>query len=183
MSGEGRIRTADTTIFSRVLYQLSYLASGRNRIGGALGGSGGLGCGGEQAFSSGAVGYVAAVGMEPEPITLAQAVRRAVEACEDSTVGHEGLGRLLERFEDADEPITAVQDLELRLADGNEEADPELEDPAVSVAIATVLYLAYRRDMIDAEDEDLLRLAARAEWSGNPPEAVDAWLAARGVEA
>ena len=28
MSGEGGIRTRDTTIFSRVLYQLSYLASG-----------------------------------------------------------------------------------------------------------------------------------------------------------
>jgi hypothetical protein len=26
--GEGRIRTGDTTIFSRVLYQLSYLAWG-----------------------------------------------------------------------------------------------------------------------------------------------------------
>jgi hypothetical protein len=26
MDGEGRNRTADTTIFSRVLYQLSYLA-------------------------------------------------------------------------------------------------------------------------------------------------------------
>jgi hypothetical protein len=28
MSGEGQNRTADTTIFSRVLYQLSYLARG-----------------------------------------------------------------------------------------------------------------------------------------------------------
>jgi hypothetical protein len=28
MYGEGGIRTRDTTIFSRVLYQLSYLASG-----------------------------------------------------------------------------------------------------------------------------------------------------------
>jgi hypothetical protein len=28
-SGEGRIRTGDTTIFSRVLYQLSYLAWAR----------------------------------------------------------------------------------------------------------------------------------------------------------
>lgn len=26
-NGEGRIRTGDTTIFSRVLYQLSYLAA------------------------------------------------------------------------------------------------------------------------------------------------------------
>ena len=30
-SGEGGIRTRDTTIFSRVLYQLSYLASARER--------------------------------------------------------------------------------------------------------------------------------------------------------
>jgi hypothetical protein len=28
MDGEGQNRTADTTIFSRVLYQLSYLARG-----------------------------------------------------------------------------------------------------------------------------------------------------------
>jgi hypothetical protein len=27
--GEGRNRTGDTTVFSRVLYQLSYLAAGR----------------------------------------------------------------------------------------------------------------------------------------------------------
>jgi hypothetical protein len=31
-SGEGRIRTGDTTIFSRVLYQLSYLASAREPL-------------------------------------------------------------------------------------------------------------------------------------------------------
>ena len=29
LNGEGRNRTGDTTIFSRVLYQLSYLAEGR----------------------------------------------------------------------------------------------------------------------------------------------------------
>jgi hypothetical protein len=32
MSGQGRIRTGDTTIFSRVLYQLSYLAWQRKRL-------------------------------------------------------------------------------------------------------------------------------------------------------
>jgi hypothetical protein len=31
--GEGGIRTRDTTIFSRVLYQLSYLAAAGNRSG------------------------------------------------------------------------------------------------------------------------------------------------------
>jgi len=30
--GEGQNRTADTTIFSRMLYQLSYLATVRNRV-------------------------------------------------------------------------------------------------------------------------------------------------------
>ena len=30
--GQGRIRTGDTTIFSRVLYQLSYLAWGAERL-------------------------------------------------------------------------------------------------------------------------------------------------------
>ena len=30
MSGEGRDRTGDTTVFSRVLYQLSYLAAERS---------------------------------------------------------------------------------------------------------------------------------------------------------
>jgi hypothetical protein len=33
--GEGRNRTGDTTIFSRVLYQLSYLAAPRNGSHGA----------------------------------------------------------------------------------------------------------------------------------------------------
>jgi hypothetical protein len=33
LSGEGGIRTRDTTIFSRVLYQLSYLAAAGNRSG------------------------------------------------------------------------------------------------------------------------------------------------------
>ena len=33
-NGEGRNRTGDTTIFSRVLYQLSYLAAGADGSGG-----------------------------------------------------------------------------------------------------------------------------------------------------
>ena len=35
-NGEGRNRTGDTTIFSRVLYQLSYLAVAEARSGPAL---------------------------------------------------------------------------------------------------------------------------------------------------
>jgi hypothetical protein len=44
-----------------------------------------------------------------------------------------------------------------------------------------VLYLAHRRDQIDDDDEDILALAARAEWQGNPPAQVQDWLADRGV--
>jgi hypothetical protein len=108
-------------------------------------------------------------------------VCRAVEACDPS--GEDAvLGDLLLRFEDADEPVTAVGDLEALLADAAGETDPEVEDPAVSMTVATVLYLAHRRDMLDGDDEDVLRLAARAEWRGDPPSSVLAWLADRGVQ-
>ncbi|MBA2261585.1 MAG: hypothetical protein H0W03_02830 [Solirubrobacterales bacterium] len=116
---------------------------------------------------------------EPEPLTLSAVVRRAAEVVdpegEDSAVG------ALERhFEDDDQPITAIDTLELRLATAAEEVD--VEDPAVSMAVATVLYLAHRRDEFDAPAEDVLRLAARAEWKADPPDAVATWLTARGVE-
>ena len=45
-----------------------------------------------------------------------------------------------------------------------------------------MLYLGHRPDQIDDDEEDLLRLAARAEFDGNPPERVTAWLRERGVE-
>jgi len=118
---------------------------------------------------------------EPQPVSLADVVRRAVEACDPS--GEDAvLGELLVRFEDADQPVTAVEDLESLLADAATDTDPEVEDPAVSMTIATVLYLAHRRDMLEGDDGDVLRLAARAEWRGDPPAVVLAWLADRGVE-
>lgn len=118
---------------------------------------------------------------EPEPVTVAALMRRAVEACDPS--GEDAaLGDLLVRFEDADQPVTAVDDLESLLADAATETDPEIDDPAISMAVATALYLAHRRDMLDGDDEDVLRLAARAEWRGDPPAAVLAWLGDRGVE-
>lgn len=122
------------------------------------------------------------MGTEPQPPSVADVVRRAVEAV-DPAAEDAALGELLERFEDADEPVTAVEELESLLADAAVEIDPEIDDPAVSMALATALYLAHRRDMLAGEDEDVLRLAARAEWRGDPPSPVRAWLADRGVEA
>ena len=91
------------------------------------------------------------------------------------------LGELLEQFEDSDEPVTAVENLEERLAIAIEGADLELEDPAVAMASAVILYLAHRRDELHDQPEKILRLAARAEWQGDPPEMVVEWLEDRGV--
>jgi hypothetical protein len=118
---------------------------------------------------------------EPPPITLFEIARRAVEVA-DPTNADERLGDLLAQFEDADEPVTAIENLEERVAIAVEGVDVEIDDPAVSMAAATILYLARRRDELRDEPRKILRLAARAEWKGDPPEAVRDWLADRGVE-
>jgi len=118
---------------------------------------------------------------EPQPITLFEIAKRAVEVA-DPADADERLGELLEQFEDADEPVTAIENLEERVAIAVEGVDVEIDDPAVSMAAATILYLARRRDELRAEPSKILRLAARAEWKGDPPEAVRDWLADRGVE-
>jgi hypothetical protein len=118
---------------------------------------------------------------EPQPITLFDVAKRAVEVA-DPDDRDANLGDLLEQFEDADEPVTAIQNLDERVALAVEGVDVEIDDPAVSIAAATILYLAHRRDELRADPEHILRLAARAEWKGDPPEAVVDWLADRGVE-
>jgi hypothetical protein len=118
---------------------------------------------------------------EPRPVSLADVVRRAVEICDPEDTDAD-LGDLLVRFEDADEPVRSIGNLEERLADAEGDVDPELRNPAVSMAIATVLYLAHRRDEMDDDPDDILRLAARAEWKGHPPRVVADWLAERGIE-
>lgn len=118
---------------------------------------------------------------EPQPITLFEVAKRAVEIC-DPDDRDQRLGDLLVQFEDADEPVTAVQNLEERVAIAAEGVDVEIGDPAVSMAAATILYLAHRRDELHDHPDKILRLSARAEWKGDPPAAVVAWLADRGVE-
>ena len=112
---------------------------------------------------------------------MAELVRRAVEVC-DPEDREPALGRLEEQLEDDDEPVTAVENLEERLAIAAEGADYEIEDPAVSVATALV-YLAAKRGRGDdvREPRELMRLAVRAQWRGDPPEAIVEWLGDRGV--
>lgn len=119
---------------------------------------------------------------EPEPVTLSEVVRRAVQVVDPT--GSEGLDDLLERFEDADEPLssgladTAAQ----RIAEETGALDPQEEDGAVQMARAVATYLAYRRDEVGEEPGALLELATRAEYNGNPPAIVRSWLAEQGIE-
>ncbi len=117
---------------------------------------------------------------EPQPPTLAEVVHRAVEVCEDSASS--GLDELLERFEDADEPITAVTDLEGRLRDQLGPVEFDEDDGALTMARAVIVYLGHRRDELDGDPIELLRLAVRAEFDGHPPPHVERWLSQRGIQ-
>src|SRR3954471_18286540 len=114
--------------------------------------------------------------------SLADVVRRAVEVCDPSDEDAD-LGDFVDAFEDDDAPVTAVADVETRVWEAvGRKIDPQPVNPAVTMAAATAVYLAFRRDEVDDDADDILRLAARAEWKGNPPVDVRAWLEERGVE-
>ena len=118
---------------------------------------------------------------DPDPITVAEVVRRAVEICDPADEDAD-LGDFEVFFEDDDEPIGAALNLEQRPAVAEEGVDVMLEKPAGMMATAVALYLAHRPDEMAGDPEEVLRLAARAEWKGDPPDAVADWLAERGVE-
>jgi cell pole-organizing protein PopZ len=115
-----------------------------------------------------------------EPPTLAEVVHRAVEVA-DPDGAEEGPAELLRRFEDRDEPVTAEADVEEEIAEVKGAIDPQDEDPAVVMTAAVATYLAFRRTEIERDPQELLRLAARAEFHGDPPENVADWLVAQGV--
>jgi hypothetical protein len=118
--------------------------------------------------------------MDRRTPTVSDLVRRAVEVS-DPAGDDEALSRFEEQLEDDDEPITVVENLEERLALAAEGADYDIEDPAVSVATAVVLYLSSERGhaSYDRDPGELIQLAVRSQWHGDPPTAVSDWLAAR----
>ena len=116
---------------------------------------------------------------EPQTLTVAAAAARAAELVDPD--GTDALvGEWLLRFEDRDEPITAVEDIEQHLAEETGALDPQGEEPSLVVARAVMTYLAHRRDTVDDSDERLLRLALDAELH-DPSEQVRAWLAEAGL--
>jgi hypothetical protein len=118
---------------------------------------------------------------EPLPPTLFEVVHRAAEVA-DPTSAEDGVAQFLARFEDRDEPVTALADVEEEIAEQKGAVDPQDEDPAVVMAAAVAVYLAFRRTELGDDRQELLRLAARAEFDGHPPAHVADWLAAQGVK-
>jgi hypothetical protein len=118
---------------------------------------------------------------EPDPVTISQIVRRAAEVV-DPDGADEDVTEFLRRFEDADEPVTAVDDIDTRMAEATGALDPQEDSPQLQVARAVVVYLAFRRDEVADDPDDVLRLAVRAEYDGKPPANVAGWLDEVGVE-
>jgi hypothetical protein len=109
-------------------------------------------------------------------ITLSELVRRAT-AIVDADGVDDAVTSFAARHEDDDIPVRGVLDgLEERLAWG---AD---EDAPVVMAQAVTLYLAHRLDEIEDDPDEILLLAARSEFDGKPPAAVEEWLARNGIQ-
>ena len=112
--------------------------------------------------------------MDPRPISLAQVVRRAAQIVdpddEDAVIGD-----FQRAFEDDDEPVAGL-DVEERVGEVLSQLDPAVNNGSLAVAGALTVYLSFRRDELHADPRELLRLAVRAEWEGEPPEPVVEWL-------
>ena len=99
---------------------------------------------------------------EPETPTLATVVRAGAEAA-DPDHGDDMVTELITRFEDRDEPVTAVADVEEQLAEAQREIDIDGGSRALQIAVDVATYLAFRRDQLGSDRDELIRLATRAE--------------------
>ena len=95
--------------------------------------------------------------MRPHPVSLFDVAKRAVEIA-DPDAADARLSDLLVQFEDDDEPVTSIDNLEERVAIALEGIDVEIGDPAVSMAAAMILYLAHRRDELHDDPHKILRM-------------------------
>ena len=99
---------------------------------------------------------------EPHTPTLAEIVRAACEAA-DPAGEDDRVTDLLRRFEDRDEPVTTVADVEEELAEAHRIIDLDADSEALSNAVAVATYLAFRRDQINDPADALIRRATKAE--------------------
>jgi hypothetical protein len=119
---------------------------------------------------------------QPDPVTLSALARLAADLV-DPEDENPNVADFEQIFEDADEPVRALLEdpLDQRVEEAMRRVDPEEELPDVVMAAAVMRYLAHRTDSVDEQRADVLRLAARAEFHGDPPPVVSEWLVDQGV--
>lgn len=121
-------------------------------------------------------------GSHAETPTVFEVVQRAVAVC-DPDGDDELVADFLLAHEDRDEPVSALDEADRTFFETADRIQGALPGAGLQMAAAVATYLAFRRDAIDGDDEDLLRLAARAEYSDHPPDAIRDWLQDAGVTA
>ncbi|HWC26632.1 MAG TPA: hypothetical protein VG474_08625 [Solirubrobacteraceae bacterium] len=112
--------------------------------------------------------------------SVAEVVHRAVAVC-DPDGDDELIAAFLLEFEDRDEPVTALDERDRTFFEAAERLRGAMAAAGVEMTAAVATYLAFRRDEIDDDDDDLLRLATRAEYGDDPPEDIKDWLQDVGV--
>ena len=119
-------------------------------------------------------------GSHAETPTVFEVVQRAVAVC-DPDGDDELIADFLAAYEDRDEPVTALDERDRTFFEMAERVAGVLPSAGVEMAAAVATYLAFRRDEISDDDDDLLRLAARAEYGDDPPAELRDWLRDAGV--
>jgi len=119
-------------------------------------------------------------GSHAQPPTVSEVVRRAVAVCDPDGADEQIVDFLL-AFEDRDEPVSALDERDRTFFETAERVAGALPSAGVSMTAAVCTYLAFRRDEIGDQDDDLLRLAARAEYGESPPDEIVIWLQDAGV--
>jgi hypothetical protein len=109
------------------------------------------------------------------PRTLSEVVREAAGIV-DPEDKSELVGDFERWFEDDDEPVTTVPNLERRLAGAVDELDPDGGEPALTVAAAVVSYLATLPRHAPREPERVIEQALRLEFGDDLPEPLTPWV-------
>lgn len=107
-------------------------------------------------------------------------VRRAAAIC-DPDGADDLVTDFLLAYEDSDEPVSSLEGRDREFFETAERVQGSMPGAGVQMAAAVATYLAFRRDELGDDDDDLLRLAARAEFGDNPPDEITSWLQDAGV--
>ena len=121
-------------------------------------------------------------GSHAQTPSVAEVVRRAAAVC-DPDGDDELVTDFLLAYEDSDEPVSSLDERDRAFFETAERLQGAMPGAALQMAAAVATYLAFRRDELGDDDDDLLRLAARAEYGDDPPREIADWLRDVGIGA